>query len=113
MTARNRSTEAAFVGEQVNFNSRNSSAIQDLPPFYFRYHWRNRFSHVIWLQLLKQQLAKTINKLESNSLPACLVTGKEKKKMREIYYEENRIGSFGPDGGIDGVFDFTREHVLV
>lgn len=29
------------------------------------------------------------------------------------YNEENGIGSLGPDGGIDGVLNLTREHVLV
>jgi hypothetical protein len=30
-----------------------------------------------------------------------------------IYDEENGIGGFGSDGGIDGVFEFTREHVFI
>lgn len=31
---------------------------------------------------------------------------------RGDYDEDDGIGGFGPNGGIDGVFDFPREHVL-
>jgi hypothetical protein len=34
-------------------------------------------------------------------------------KNEMIYDEENGIGGFGSDGGIDGVFEFTREHVFI
>lgn len=32
---------------------------------------------------------------------------------RERYDEENGIGGFGPNGGIDGIFEFSGKHVLV
>lgn len=34
-------------------------------------------------------------------------------RRRGKYDEENGIGRFGSDGGVDGVFDFAREHVLL
>jgi hypothetical protein len=36
----------------------------------------------------------------------------EAKRERESYDEEDGIGGLGPNGGIDGVFNFPREHVL-
>jgi hypothetical protein len=36
----------------------------------------------------------------------------EAKRDRESYDEEDGIGGFGSNGGINGVFDFPREHVL-
>lgn len=35
------------------------------------------------------------------------------RERERDYDEEDGIGGFGPDGGIDGVFDFAREHVIV
>lgn len=32
---------------------------------------------------------------------------------RRKYDEEDGIGRFGSDSGVDGVFNFAREHVLV
>ena len=36
----------------------------------------------------------------------------EAKRDRESYDEEDGIGGFGSNGGINGVFNFPREHVL-
>jgi hypothetical protein len=36
----------------------------------------------------------------------------EAKRDRESYDEEDGIGGFGSNSGINGVFDFPREHVL-
>ena len=38
---------------------------------------------------------------------------REREREREgDYDEDDGIEGFGPNGGIDGVFDFPREHVL-
>jgi hypothetical protein len=37
---------------------------------------------------------------------------RERERERESYDEEDGIGGLGPNGGIDGVFNFPREHVL-
>lgn len=43
-------------------------------------------------------------------------TGKKNEKRWwevERYDEENGIGGFGPNGGIDGIFEFSGKHVLI
>jgi hypothetical protein len=36
----------------------------------------------------------------------------ERERERGSYDEDDGIGGLGPNGGIDGVFDFPREQVL-
>lgn len=36
----------------------------------------------------------------------------ERERERGDYDEDDGIEGFGPNGGIDGVFDFPREHML-
>jgi hypothetical protein len=33
--------------------------------------------------------------------------------IERYYDEENGVGGFGSDGGIDGVFEFTGKHVFI
>lgn len=35
-----------------------------------------------------------------------LSTKTNRKNLKKYYDEENGIGTLGPDGGIDGIFDF-------
>ena len=47
---------------------------------------------------------------------SCIFSGTKQRRERERergdYDEDDGIGAFGPNGSIDGVFDFPREHVL-
>lgn len=95
------SAKHSFIGVEVDFNSWNSSAIQDLTCFYLRYRRSDRFSHMV-------RLCSKLNRVR---------LGKQRERMKGIemkrYDEENGIGGLCPNGRIDGVFDSPRERVFV
>lgn len=91
---------------QVDFDGWNSSAIEDLSRLDFRYDRLHSFSHVIRLRSPEKRMLR--NSDERNGK-------KNEKRWWEVerYDEENGIGGFGPNGGIDGIFEFSGKHVLI
>lgn len=134
ITTGNRSTKNAFVSVQIHFHCWNSSAINNLPCFDLRNHGWNSFLHMISLNISQWNSIRKRERKENESISLLRITstatrfhfdGKEKsilekfsflgesKKRKKTHDEENGIWGFSPNGGIDGVFDFPRERVLV